>query len=107
MDTFEQIQISDVANVARVRAVEHDGCRLYLEFPNGYITTVDNEEPFEFGTGSIVLVWPNEQYIEAAPDDLWPDESWVGVIRLILPDITVVGSNGRWIGCKTQKMVNS
>lgn len=99
MSTYEQM--SSVSNLARVRAVENDGCRLYLEFPNGYITTVDNQEPFEFGAGSIVLVRLNEQYIEAAPDDLWPEESWVGVIRLKLSDITVVEVSGRWIKVPT------
>jgi transitional endoplasmic reticulum ATPase len=100
MDTFEQI--GTISNVARVRAVEQDGYQLYLEYPNGYITAVHKEEePFDFDIGSIVLVWPNEQYIEAAPDDLWPDESWVGIVRLKLPDITVVGSNGRWIKVPT------
>jgi len=100
MGTYEQI--SAISNVARVRAVKNDGHRLYLEFPNGVITTVDNnEEPFEFGTNSIVLVRLNEQYIEEAPDELWPEDSWIGVIRLKLPDITVVGTNGRWIWVPT------
>ena len=100
MGTFEQI--SALSNVARVRAVENDGHRLYLEFQNGFITTVDNnKEPFEFGTNSIVLVQLNEQYIEAAPEESWPEDSWIGVIRLKLPDITVVGTNGRWIWVPT------
>lgn len=94
MSTFEQI--SALGTVARVRAVDCNGCRLYLEFRNGQTATVDSHEPFEFGTGSVVLIRPEENHIEAAPNELWPEESWVGVVRLKLPDITIVDSGGRW-----------
>lgn len=94
MSRFEQI--SPVSTVARVRAVGHDGRRLYLELRNGKTATVDREEPFELAIGSVVLIRSEENYIEAAPDELWPEESWVGVVRLKLPDTTVVDSSGRW-----------
>jgi hypothetical protein len=61
MSTFEQL-----GNVARVRAIDSDGCRLYLEYTNGFLATVDSEEPFEFNVGSIVFVKSNENSIEAA-----------------------------------------
>jgi transitional endoplasmic reticulum ATPase len=106
MSTFEQI--STISNVARVRAVEDDGHLLYLEFPNGLITTVVNhQEPFEFAAGSVVLVRVNENYIESAPDELWPEQSLVGVVRLRLPDITVVDSGGgRWVMLPTRKDID-
>jgi len=94
MSTFEQI--SALSHVARVRKVDYDGCRLYLEFRNGQTATVDRDEPFEFGVGSVVLCRPEEQYIEEAPDELWPEESWVGVVRVKQSDTTVVDSSGRW-----------
>ena len=102
MSTFEQI--SNISSVARVRAVENDGHRLYVEFPNGYITTVDNNrESFEFDVGSVVLIRPNENYIEAAPKELWLEQSLVGVVRLRLSDTTVIDSGGgRWIVLPTR-----
>lgn len=33
---------------------------------------------------------------EAMPVELWPEESWVGVIRLHLSDIVFVDTSGRW-----------
>lgn len=68
-----------------------------MELRNGQTITVDGQEPFDFELGSVVIVRPEENYIEAAPDDLWPERSWVGVVRLRLPDLTVVDSGGgRW-----------
>lgn len=100
-------QINPASNVARVRAIDDDGCRLYLEFPNGVVTTVVNDEPFEFSVGSVVLVRINENYIELAPDELWPEQSFVGVVRLKLPDTTVVDVGGRWIMLPTNNVVYS
>lgn len=95
MSIFEQM--SALSTVARVRAVDCDGCRLYLEFRNGQTATVDNYDPFDFDIGSVVLVRHEENHIELAPDELWPEESWVGVVRLKLPDMTIVDSGGgRW-----------
>ena len=94
MSTFEQLSAS--GTVARVRAVVDNGRRLYLDFRNGLTATVDGQEPFEFDVGSVVLIRNNENHIEKAPDELWPEESWVGVVRLKLPDTTVVDSRGQW-----------
>jgi transitional endoplasmic reticulum ATPase len=94
MSTYEQI--SALSNVARVRAMDDNGCRLYLEYRNGLTATVDSSRPFEFDIGSIVLVRHEENYLELAPNELWPEESWVGVVRLKRTDITVIDSSGRW-----------
>ena len=94
MSTFEQI--SSFSNIARIRATAYNNCRLYLEFRGGQTATVDSQEPFEFDVGSVVLVRSEDNNIELAPDELWPEESWVGVIRLKLFDITVVDSRGLW-----------
>lgn len=95
MNTFDQM--SDPSIVARVRAIVHDGRRLYLELRNGQTVTVDNSDPFDYEIGSIVLIRPDQNHIEPAPDDVWPEDSWVGVVRLKLEDITIVDSGGgRW-----------
>jgi transitional endoplasmic reticulum ATPase len=91
---FEQMKTSGI--VARVRAMENGDRRLYLESRNGQTVTVDQQNPFKFSLGSVVLIWPDENRIEVAPDELWPEESWVGVVRLRLSDATIVDSGGRW-----------
>lgn len=88
--------MSDLGDVARVRGVALDGRRLYLVFRNGQTATVDNDIPFEFDVGTVVLVRPKENYLEPAPDELWPEEPWAAVVRLKLPDTTVVDYRGQW-----------
>lgn len=41
-----------------------------------------------------MLVRAKENHIEVVPDELWPEESWVGVVRLKRPDTTLVDSSG-------------
>ncbi len=89
-------QISPVSTVARVRTIDHDYRRLYLEFRNGLVAAVDVQDPFEFDEGSVVIVRQEDDHVEVAPDELWPEESWVGVVRLVLPDEAVVDASGRW-----------
>jgi transitional endoplasmic reticulum ATPase len=105
MSNFEQA--NPVSNIAKIRAIDDSRCRLYLEFPNGTFTTVVNEEPFEYVVGSIVFVGINTNFIDSAPDSLWPDQSFVGVVRLRLPDITIVDAGGRWIKIPTSQTVCS
>jgi transitional endoplasmic reticulum ATPase len=95
MSTIEEMGV--ISNVARVRSVQLGGCRLYLEFRNGQTATADSQEPYEFKVGSVLLISSDGKHVEAAPDELWPEESWVGVVRLKLPDTTVIDSGGgRW-----------
>lgn len=99
MSTFDSI--SKLSLVARVRAVNPDAARIYLEFRNGMFATVDGVDPFDMsptglGIGRRVLVRHEDDYVELAPDELWPEETWVGVVRLKLEDVTVVDSGGNW-----------
>lgn len=90
--------IEPLGTIARVRALTDGGRRLYLEFRNGTVGSVDSSSVFEYSAGDVVLVVDDEEdghRLELAPTDLWPDEPWVGVVRLKLNDVTVVESGGR------------
>jgi transitional endoplasmic reticulum ATPase len=93
-------------DLARVRWVAEDGHRLYLEFRNGQTGTVDSDSPFDLSVGSVVLVRATENYLEPVPDDVWPEESWVGVVRLKLSDTTIVESGGHLKLLKTRSGVD-
>jgi len=93
MNTFEEMSPS--STMARVRSIEDNV--LYLELRSGLVATVTGTGLSQFSVGDVVLVRPDENHIEPAPEELWPEESWVGVVRLKLDDVTVVvDSNGRW-----------
>lgn len=86
-----------LGSLARIRSVSDGGRRLYLEFRNGTIGTADSESAWPHGVGDVVLFIDDDdgQRLESAPADLWPDEPWIGVVRLKLDDVTVVESGGR------------
>ena len=81
---------------ARIRAIEDDGCRLYVEYQNGQVVTFDRLEPFEFEVGSIVLISEegNEIDIEQASDEHWLKNSWVGIVCLVSEEFVIVDCNG-------------
>lgn len=93
--------IDPLSSVARIKDIDYEESVLYLEFPNGNFTTVGIRDLDEFEVGSIVLVRLNDNYIEVVSDELWPEHSWVGVVRLKLPDVTIVDSRGHWIKLPT------
>ncbi len=94
MSTFEEIGPS--STVARVRAIDPNDEILYLEFRNGLNATVHGSQIAGFDVGSVVLVRHEDNHIELAPNELWPEETWVGVVKVKRSDNTVVDANGRW-----------
>lgn len=77
---------------ARVKAVEDDGRLLYLQLLNGTYTWFATEEPMEFELGDWALV--GEETINRAPEELWPDERWLGIVKSKLPDLTILDASG-------------
>lgn len=88
------VELSPRGDIARVSAIADDGYRLHLEYPSGQSATVDPPEPLGWPVGTVVAVNAAESYIDRVPDNLWPDKSWVGVVRLRLDDVTVIDSSG-------------
>lgn len=81
--------------MARVRAISTDRRKLYLEYRSGQVASVSADEPFDFDVGAVLLVRPADNHLEPAPANLWLEETWVGVVRLRLDDVTIVDSSGR------------
>jgi len=83
------------SQIARVRAVSDDGLTVYLELRSGLTLTATTSAPLDYPVGTVVLVRPDEDEIDLAPDAVWPEEPWIGVVRLRLDDLTAVEVNGR------------
>jgi transitional endoplasmic reticulum ATPase len=71
-----------------------DGFTIFLEFRNGQTATVD-DCPFECSVGDVFLVRPQENYMEPAPEGLWPQETWIGTVKLKLADVTIIERGGQ------------
>ena len=90
------IQMGPEGQVAKVTAVSQDGDRVFIEYKNGLTGWFDQPDP-RFKRGDVLLIATGENgstpYL--MPSDVWPDNLWVGVVKIKLEDITVVEANGR------------
>jgi len=87
--------ITPAATLARVRHVHADGA-VYVELRNGLFATITGGEIPELAAGDLIFIRSDNNSIDVAPRDLWPEELWVGVIRLKRDDVTILADpNGR------------
>lgn len=90
----EAVILTPPGTLGKVRHVSSDGCRVMFELRNGNVGTATSNDPFSLRVGDIVLV--TDRAIDAAPAELWTEETWVGVVKIKLDDQTVVDGAGRW-----------
>ena len=99
----EIISLSKEQGVARVCSIDEVSEKIYLRFRSGALFAFEISDVSAFQRGQIVTVNMESPYsIEHAPDELWPEEPWVGVVRIKLEDTTVVESSGSWQLLKTR-----
>ena len=81
--------------VARVASVDELSEKLYLRLRSGKLMSFTIAGLADFEPDQVVTVELEEPYrIELAPDELWEEESWIGVIYLVNEDRMVVSSGG-------------
>ncbi len=93
-ESDDEVQVSRPGNLARVHHVSDDGCQVALEMRSGQFATATWDRPFDLEQGDVVIA--AEGALERVADDLWIEESWVGVIKIKLDDVTVVDSGAHW-----------
>ena len=82
--------------MAKVTAVSEDETRVFVEYRNGVTGWFDQLE-IQFKTGDVLLICNdgNNTTVERIPTEIWPDNVWVGTVKIKLDDITVIEANGR------------
>jgi len=88
-----EIEYGPRCQLARVTFITDQGHSIQLEFPNGLTGNASGSEPFAVEVGDVVFVETDR--IELAPPELWPEEQWVGVVRLRLGDESLIDISGR------------
>ena len=81
--------------IARVKHVDPDYSIAYLEVPNGSVIPHHMHEGEELKPGDVVLIGHQFDNVELGPQELWYEEPWIGVIRLVLTDEVVVDVDGK------------
>lgn len=81
--------------VARVEHVSSDHAAAYLQLRNGTFVTYTPQGGVDLSRGDVVFISEDWDDIEPAPRELWPEEPWVGVVRVVKHDKVVVDISGR------------
>lgn len=85
---------SQPRTVAKVTYVSTDGTTAFFDLRNGQSITYTSPQPVDIQRGNVVFIDLDEGDFELAPQELWPNESWIGVVRLLLSNEVVVDVGG-------------
>jgi transitional endoplasmic reticulum ATPase len=85
---------SQPRTVAKVTYVSADGTTAFFDLRNGQSLTYTSPQPVDIQRGNVVFIDLDEGDFELAPQELWPNESWIGVVRLLLSNEVVVDVGG-------------
>ena len=82
--------------LARVTGVSPDGHTVYFDLRNGKSGWLDHVTD-AFSTGDVILISGEGpgQRVDRLDASAWPDDLWVGVVRIKLDDVTVIEASGR------------
>lgn len=90
----DKVECGPPGTLGRVRHVSDDGRQLAVELRGGQVATATCSEPTEFEVGNVVIVRDNA--LDRVPDELWIEQTWVGVVKIKRSDRTVIDGGGRW-----------
>lgn len=103
-DYSNDVDLSEPGTLARVRHVSDDGRVVFLDYRNGFTATATSDAHFELVGGDVVLV--RNGFIDRVPNEVWPEEMLVGVVRLKHEDVTLLDGGGRWHSIPTRTDVD-
>ena len=90
------IQLGSTGQIAKVTAVSEDGRRVFFDLRNGLSGWFDQQD-MKYDIGDVLLLVNEDggQRAETLPSSAWPDQLWIGVVRIKSEDITVVTSGSQ------------
>ena len=93
------IDLGPSGTLAKVTAISDEGNSVYFDLRNGKTGSLNNVDQ-EYLIGDVLLITGdidnNRVEIEKVPSSTWPDDLWVGIVKIKLPDITVIDSGARF-----------
>ena len=91
------IELGPMGLLAKVTAISDDGHRAFLVFRDGNTGWFDQVDQ-EYVVGDVLLITGEVDHrrAEKVPSKAWPEELWVGIVKIKLQDITVIESSGRF-----------
>lgn len=93
-DEDDLVEVGPPGTLGRIRHVSEDGRQLTVELRGGQVATATCNDPTELAVGDVVAV--RDHALDHLPDELWVEQTWVGVVKIKRPDRTVIDGGGRW-----------
>ena len=94
------MQLGPTGQLAKVTAVSEDGSRVHFDLRSGFSGWIDQpDEEYEIGDVLLIVSEDGRQRAERIPKSAWPDQLWIGVVRIKSEDFTVIttGAHNRKI----------
>lgn len=89
------VDFSEPRTVARVTHLSENGSTVYFELRNGQSCSSDNAGDAGLAVGDVVLIDLEQGSLGKAPDDIWLNEHWLGVVKLVEERRVVLDVGGR------------
>lgn len=94
-DDEREVDVRPPGTLGRVRHVSPDGRQLAVELRGGQVATATFNEATDLEVGNVVIV--RDHALERVADELWVEQTWVGVVKIKRPDRTVIDrGGGQW-----------
>ena len=93
-------KVGTIGQLAKITAISDKGHTAFFELRNGCTGSITNSS-IHLSIGDVVIISGeqeknNDVSLTRAPPTAWPDSSWIGIVKIILPDITIIESDGRF-----------
>ena len=90
------IQLGPTGQLAKVTAVSEDGGRVHFDLRSGVSGWMEQlDEKYDIGDVLLLVSEDGRQRVEKVPKTCWPDQLWIGVVRIKSEDITVITAGGQ------------
>ena len=93
------IELGPSGRLAKITAISEEDRRIYFDLRDGKTGSFHNVDQ-AYSVGDVLLMTGdidnNNVEIKKVPNSVWPNALWVGIVKIKLPDITVIDSGGRF-----------
>ncbi len=91
------VEVGDAGVLAKVTALSQDGRRVYFDLRNGNTGWFEGDSD-RYSVGDVLLLVTDaegHQRFDPVPASAWPDDTWIGVVKLKHEEVTVIEAAGR------------
>ena len=93
------IELGPSGLLVKITAISEEDRSIYFDLRDGKTGSFHNVDQ-AYSVGDVLLMTGdidnNNVEIKKVPNSVWPNALWVGIVKIKLPDITVIDSGGRF-----------